>query len=506
MVYRWGRRVAPWVRRGYRGPDRRGLTLDLGAPAVGWPASLAIATILAVGAVTTVLALGPAATALSGTTALRGAILGVACVLLALLWTWSRASGLVRPLRLGTCAWLLALATAVSSIPAARSAVLVVAASWAVRAFGGPEVDTTARPATDGVIATATAAAAVAAVTWVPGAERLAAAAAVGAWAVALVATAREASPLPGAAWAPPPLVVAVASAVTVHAVAPLPEVAADVVLLAGLAVACAGALRCATAGTRRAAPSADPTPVVAALDRHELRNALLAVDGATTVLGLGAGGMASVAHDRAIRDVRSSIEHLRALVEDGPVPSARPPVRPRRVPSRPGRRAAVPSVDLVEPHREPLAAEVAAICRERAAVIRARGIRVTVSGRIPAVGAIAPTALRQVVDNLLRNAERHGDARRGGVHLTVRPRGREVVIDVRDHGPGVPWRRRPAVCAAGHRRGAGAGSGLGLHQVARAVAEHGGRLSLHDAPGGGLIARVRLPVAARASDRALVA
>lgn len=87
------------------------------------------------------------------------------------------------------------------------------------------------------------------------------------------------------------------------------------------------------------------------------------------------------------------------------------------------------------------------------------------------------PTRLRQALANLVQNGLRHGS------HVTVElvERSEELVVDVRDDGPGVGPGLDPFA-----RGASGAGSsGLGLW-VARAVAEaHGGSLELvADGPG----------------------
>jgi two-component system, OmpR family, sensor kinase len=109
---------------------------------------------------------------------------------------------------------------------------------------------------------------------------------------------------------------------------------------------------------------------------------------------------------------------------------------------------------------------------------------------------------LRQVLANLVRNALVHtppGTA----IALSANARGDDAVVEVRDHGPGLPtddpstlferfWR---AEHAHGRRRGK-AGAGLGLSTVAAIVAAHGGRVTAADAPSGGACFRVTLPAA----------
>lgn len=74
------------------------------------------------------------------------------------------------------------------------------------------------------------------------------------------------------------------------------------------------------------------------------------------------------------------------------------------------------------------------------------------------------------------------------------------LVLDTADNGPGIPEEEREMLGQAYERGSGGAraeGTGLGLSLV-RALAElHGGALSFHDAPQGGALVRITLPVLA---------
>jgi signal transduction histidine kinase len=85
---------------------------------------------------------------------------------------------------------------------------------------------------------------------------------------------------------------------------------------------------------------------------------------------------------------------------------------------------------------------------------------------------------LAQVLDNLLRNAQKYG----GGVtRITVAPNGGKIEIAVEDSGPGVAPSERSLVFerftrgAAARKRGAGDGAGLGLALVDEHARRHGG-------------------------------
>ncbi|MFC3687022.1 sensor histidine kinase [Aquipuribacter hungaricus] len=109
------------------------------------------------------------------------------------------------------------------------------------------------------------------------------------------------------------------------------------------------------------------------------------------------------------------------------------------------------------------------------------------------------PDRLRQVITNLVGNAVRH-TPRGTPVELAVGTApGPAAVLEVRDHGPGIPVQERARVfdrfsrLDASRHRGTG-GTGLGLSIVAAVVAGHGGRVEVDDTPGGGATFRVLLP------------
>ena len=91
--------------------------------------------------------------------------------------------------------------------------------------------------------------------------------------------------------------------------------------------------------------------------------------------------------------------------------------------------------------------------------------------------------------------------AKGGEVDVATWHRADEAGIDVLDRGPGIPETeierlKRPFTRLEAARSNAG-GTGLGLAIAERMARLHGGRLDLLPRPGGGLIARLRLPCAA---------
>lgn len=103
---------------------------------------------------------------------------------------------------------------------------------------------------------------------------------------------------------------------------------------------------------------------------------------------------------------------------------------------------------------------------------------------------------LRRALFNLVENAAKYAAA---PVTLGFEDRGADVAFTVTDHGPGVPEDERERVLQPfmrgdrAHTPGRG-GVGLGLSFAARVASVHGGKLTLEDAPSGGLLVRIRLP------------
>jgi two-component system osmolarity sensor histidine kinase EnvZ len=139
---------------------------------------------------------------------------------------------------------------------------------------------------------------------------------------------------------------------------------------------------------------------------------------------------------------------------------------------------------------------DLAAMAREIAARYRDSGHALTEEiGAAPEV-TVRPMAVRRLVTNLVDNAFRYGGE---DVRLRVEPRHRAAVIEVLDRGPGIPAGeverlKQPFTRLETARSGKG-GSGLGLAIVDRIARMHGGSFDLLPRDGGGLVARVTLPL-----------
>jgi signal transduction histidine kinase len=103
--------------------------------------------------------------------------------------------------------------------------------------------------------------------------------------------------------------------------------------------------------------------------------------------------------------------------------------------------------------------------------------------------------ALRILVRNLVDNAVRYSPSG-GKVEARVFTQDRAAALEVDDAGPGIPVEERDRAFDRFYRRSGSAqgGSGLGL-AIVKAIAErHGARVTLGEAPAGGLRATVMFP------------
>jgi two-component system sensor histidine kinase CpxA len=110
---------------------------------------------------------------------------------------------------------------------------------------------------------------------------------------------------------------------------------------------------------------------------------------------------------------------------------------------------------------------------------------------------------LQRVVENVVRNAIRYtGEGT--AVEIVLRSMQHDsvsyAVLNVRDHGPGVPEMElteifRPFYRVADARDRQSGGTGIGLAIVERALHMHNGTATARNAPDGGLIVEIRLPM-----------
>lgn len=157
-----------------------------------------------------------------------------------------------------------------------------------------------------------------------------------------------------------------------------------------------------------------------------------------------------------------------------------------------------VSRLESVELQLEAAIVDVAAIVRTCAegfgsvAAQRDLDLRIGVPARLPAVAD--EEKIVSVVSNLLANAIRHAPS--GGVvrcSLSTAP-GR-LILQVADDGPGIAAEQRPTVFERYRRDPSSGGTGLGLAIVSEIAQLHGGSVAVGDAPEGGALFTVELPL-----------
>ena len=113
----------------------------------------------------------------------------------------------------------------------------------------------------------------------------------------------------------------------------------------------------------------------------------------------------------------------------------------------------------------------------------------------------IDPVRVRQILINLLNNAVRFTEE--GGVTISARVEGDQVVVEVADTGVGIPPQDLPSVFQefwrSGEPRRGRRGSGLGLALSKRLAELHGGTLSVRSVPGRGSTFCLSLPLGKKA-------
>ena len=149
----------------------------------------------------------------------------------------------------------------------------------------------------------------------------------------------------------------------------------------------------------------------------------------------------------------------------------------------------------------EPIPCDLALLLRQIAeefeAAAQHSGVRLSIVAPESLPGNWDRLAVEQVVDNLLSNAIKYGG--RSPVELGITASKDAVQIKVRDHGKGIPREHRARIFerferAVGHDEYR-SGFGVGLWVVGQLVEAMKGTITIEDAPGGGALFIVSLPV-----------
>jgi len=104
---------------------------------------------------------------------------------------------------------------------------------------------------------------------------------------------------------------------------------------------------------------------------------------------------------------------------------------------------------------------------------------------------------MRSAVENIVRNAIRH-TVEGTAVEISLQAGATRALLRVRDYGPGVPQSMLSEIFLPFRRvaNGNSEGAGLGLAIAERAVHIHRGTIRAMNAPKGGLIVEMDLPLA----------
>ena len=215
----------------------------------------------------------------------------------------------------------------------------------------------------------------------------------------------------------------------------------------------------------------------------HELRTPLTSIAGSLGLLAGGATGQLPASAVRLVSIARSNAERLVRLVNDildiGKIESGNM------------------TFDFA-PINLGVTARQAIDANQALAEAQKISIRLDVASPDCIVRADADRLI-QIFTNLLSNAIKFSPEG-GEVVVTVRQKDGMGCILVRDHGSGIPAAFRSRVfdkfaqAEIGNARQK-TGSGLGLSIVAKIAKQHGGAVGFSDAPGGGMIFQVDIPV-----------
>lgn len=146
-----------------------------------------------------------------------------------------------------------------------------------------------------------------------------------------------------------------------------------------------------------------------------------------------------------------------------------------------------------------PITTDLAALLQSLCSTLADTGRAVQFSGPAHLALPARPVALRRAIGSLLDNALRYGEQ----AEVALTESNGEAVVEILDHGPGIPAEMREKVFAPffrleGSRSRETGGTGLGLASARAVIHRHGGQISLHDGAdphAGGLLVRINLPI-----------
>lgn len=215
----------------------------------------------------------------------------------------------------------------------------------------------------------------------------------------------------------------------------------------------------------------------------HELRTPLNSILGFAGVLLMERPGPLNAEQKRQLGFIRSSGQHLNALISD------------------------VLDLSRIESGHmglQPEGGDLVALLHDNAERLRPLADRKGLALRVQAPAALAwhgdRRKLSQVLLNLVGNAVKFTERGEVVLSLQQQPSG-PICIEVRDTGPGIPAEQQPLLFQAFRQLDGGLtrhheGTGLGLHLTRRLLDLMGGRIEVFSQPGQGSRFVVTLPPA----------
>jgi signal transduction histidine kinase len=132
------------------------------------------------------------------------------------------------------------------------------------------------------------------------------------------------------------------------------------------------------------------------------------------------------------------------------------------------------------------------ALLRQAADAAAAGRVCITTNGSIEPNVMLDPLRMHQALVNLLQNAVQAGDAEQP-IEVTIERTDRQLRIEIRDHGPGLPAGEEAKIFDAFYTSKTH-GTGLGLAIARRIIELHQGTLTAHNHPNGGAVFVLEIP------------
>jgi two-component system sensor histidine kinase KdpD len=210
----------------------------------------------------------------------------------------------------------------------------------------------------------------------------------------------------------------------------------------------------------------------------HDLRTPLAAITGAASTLLDDASGMAADTRRELTETIYEEADRLNRLVRNL--------LDMTRLQSGAVR---------VSKEWHPLEEIVGAALSRLESRLRGRSVSAHIPDDLPLV-PLDGILIEQVLVNLLENALKY-TPRDSPIEISAARSGEEVVVEVKDRGPGLPAGEEERVFDKFHRaaREVPGGVGLGLTLCRGIVTAHGGRIWAENRPDGGAVFRFTLPL-----------